>query len=160
MKEAIKLIKDFFDTEKWKYHYDEENDIFTTDINMNSVLGLLHIEIFVEEDCYLVYAQLQATTDKSYYEKIAEYLHRANYGLKWGNFELNYNDGKIRYKTFVDFENIHLSEAVIARSILMPAFMFKIYGEGLMKLMLGADKPQELIDDIEKMASQSEIDMN
>lgn len=94
--------------------------------------------------------RLQATAEEKCYSKISEYLHRANYGLRNGNFEFNYGSGEIRYKIFVDFENRELSKDVVARSIFMPIFMFDRYGRGLIKLMLNEGNPEELIEDAEK----------
>lgn len=150
MKHAIELIKELFDSEEWKYDYDEDDKVFVTGINMNSVLGSLRIHIFMQETSYLVYASLQATAEEKCYSKISEYLHRANYGLRNGNFEFNYGSGEIRYKIFVDFENRELSKDVVARSIFMPIFMFDRYGRGLIKLMLNEGNPEELIEDAEK----------
>lgn len=160
MEQVIKLIKDLFDSEDWKYDFDEEDKVFITGINMNSVLGSLRIHIFVQENSYIVYANLQASAEKDCYEKISEYLHRANYGLRNGNFELNYEDGEIRYKIFVDFEDRELSKDVVARSIFMPIFMFDRYGRGLIKLMLNEGDPKELIEEAEKDKAQEEADPN
>ena len=52
---------------------------------------------------------------------IAELLSRINYGLNIGNFELDMNDGEIRYKTSIDVEGGELTsrmaETVIAINI-------------------------------------------
>ena len=39
---------------------------------------------------------------------MAEFLTRANYGLRIGNFEMDFEDGEVRYKSSVDFEGIEL----------------------------------------------------
>lgn len=36
---------------------------------------------------------------------LSELLTRANYGLANGNFEMDFQDGEIRYKTYVDTQN-------------------------------------------------------
>lgn len=156
MKHAIELIKELFDSEKWKYNYDEDEKVFITGINMNSVLGSLRIRIFLQDGSYLVYASLQAKAEENCYSKISEYLHRANYGLRNGNFEFNYDSGEIRYKIFIDFENRELSKDVVARSIFVPIFMFDRYGRGLIKLMLNEGDPKELIEDAEKNHPEEE----
>ena len=52
---------------------------------------------------------------------VAELLTRINYGLNIGNFELDMNDGEIRYKTSIDVEGGELSlrmvETLIAVNI-------------------------------------------
>jgi hypothetical protein len=40
---------------------------------------------------------------------LCEFFARANYGMVIGNFEMDVNDGEIRYKTSVDVEHIQLT---------------------------------------------------
>jgi hypothetical protein len=44
---------------------------------------------------------------------MAEFLTRANCGLVVGNFELDFEDGAIRYKTSIDVEDTQLNAALI-----------------------------------------------
>jgi hypothetical protein len=44
---------------------------------------------------------------------IAEFLTRANYGMILGNFELDWDDGEIRYKTSIDVTDSTLTPALI-----------------------------------------------
>lgn len=56
----------------------------------------------------------------------------------------------------MDFENTKLSEDIVAKSIIMPIFMFDRYGRGLIKLMLNEGDPKELIQEAEKDYIQKE----
>ena len=80
---------------------------------------------------------MNSKVEEKYFPVVAEFLHRANYGLKDGNFEMDYRDGEIRYKSFVNFKNIDVSEEVVGESIIVGAAMIDRYGKGLLKLMLG-----------------------
>lgn len=48
---------------------------------------------------------------------VAEFLTRVNYGLLIGNFEINYIDGEVRYKTSINVEGSLLSQALIKQLI-------------------------------------------
>jgi len=39
---------------------------------------------------------------------VNEFLTRANYGLNIGNFEMDFQDGEIRFKTAIDVEEVIL----------------------------------------------------
>lgn len=147
MKNVIDLIKKFFESADWAYDFFEEKNIFTASINLNNIVGVLRIYIFVGDSDYLVYTVLNSTVEKSAYAKITEYIHRVNYGLDNGNFEFDYNDGEIRYKTFVNFKDSSLSDSVIEDSIFFPAFMFDQHGKNLFRLMLGEGDPEQLINE-------------
>ena len=120
---------------------------------MNSAIGNLKIFIIVRQDDYMVNVVLNSVVEEIYYKQVAEYLHRANYGLINGNFEFDFNDGEVRYKTYVNFAGIQLSDDVISDSILIPVFMFEKYGKNLLRLMLSKANPKRLIEEVEKEAS-------
>ena len=75
-----------------------------------------------------------------------------------GNFEFDYDDGQISYKTFVNTKNIVPSTEVIRDSILIPVFMFDRYGKGIIRLMLEKANPKELIEKAESIQDLDEKD--
>jgi len=52
-----------------------------------------------------VYTVLPVSAPANKLTDVAEYLHRANYGLVLGNFELDFRDGEVRYKISADFQD-------------------------------------------------------
>lgn len=44
---------------------------------------------------------------------VASFLHRANYGLLLGNFELDLDDGEVRFKASVDLEGLKPERAAL-----------------------------------------------
>lgn len=118
---------------------------------MKNVVGDVKMYISMEEDSYNVYMVLNSKVEEEYYVAVGEFLHRANYGLKNGNFEMDYRDGEIRYKSFVYLENIVISEEVVEDSIFVGIAMLDRYGKGLLKIMLGESTPEECIEECEKI---------
>lgn len=151
MKKVIEAIKFFFEKNEWKYQYNEEKKIFVSGINMDNVLGNVSMYISLEENSYNVYMILNSKAEEEYYVAVGEFLHRANYGLKNGNFEMDYRDGEVRYKSFVNFENIVISEEIVKDSIFVGIAMLDTYGKGLLKIMLGESTPKECIEECEKI---------
>ena len=89
MKKIIDEIKTFFKNNNWKYEYNKEDNIFISGLDMGNVLGNVRMFILLEENSYNVYMILNSKSEGSNYPLIAEFLHRANYGLKDGNFEMD-----------------------------------------------------------------------
>ncbi len=154
MKTTAQKIESFFKEKGWKYdcpRQEEDRILFTTGVNMGNVLGKLRIVIFLREDCYVVNAILNSFVEKERYAQVAEYLHRANYATLNGNFEFDYDDGEIRYKTYTNFDgDAVLSKEVIEESIFVPVFMFDEYGKNLLRLMIGPGDPKQLIEEAER----------
>jgi hypothetical protein len=80
---------------------------------------------------------------------LAEYLTRANWGLRIGNFEMDYSDGQIRYKTSIDYDGFELNDHMI-RNLLYPAIQTADrYLPGIMHVIFGNKTPEEAIIEIE-----------
>ena len=129
--------------------YTKEN-VVNFNINIGEIIGSLKLAIHVLDDSYVSYAYLNNKATQEHYCNIAEYLHRANYGLAFGNFEMDYLDGEIRYKYAVEISNPNnISNHILDKCVLLPCLMFERYGSGMMKLMLGVGTPEELISEAE-----------
>jgi hypothetical protein len=81
---------------------------------------------------------------------IAEFLTRANYGLKVGNFEMDFEDGEIRYKTSIDVEGDRLTSALVSNLVSINVLMIDHYFPGIMKVLYGGLSPEEAIKAIEE----------
>ena len=147
---AINVIKKFFEDKTWKYEYIEDDNVFISNINMKNILGNVRIFISISENSYNVYTILNSKVEKKYYPLVAEFLHRANYGLLDGNFEMDYNDGEIRYKSFVNFRSIDLTSEIVEESIIVGAAMMNRYGKGLLKIILGEKSVKECVEYCER----------
>lgn len=79
----------------------------------------------------------------------AEYLTRANYGLRIGNFEMDFEDGEVRYKTSLDFEDETLTDNWIRYCIYPAVYTMDRYMPGLMKVYAGTNA-EEAIDEVEE----------
>ena len=155
---VFSMIEDYLKEDGWKYIADKDKCAFRAIVNMNNVVGELRIIVFVRGNNYTVSAFLNSSVEQEYYNQVAEYLHRANFGMQNGNFEFDYDDGQIAYKTFVNTKNIVPSMEVIRDSILIPVFMFDRYGKGLIRLMLEKANPKELIEEAERIQDSDKKD--
>lgn len=79
--------------------------------------------------------------------QMAKLLAMINYGLIFGNFEIDYSDGEVRYKT-AQTAKLHTIKEVIEDSIIIPAYMFNKFGDAIIEVMFGIKDAQEAFDDI------------
>ena len=105
------------------------------------------IRIDLEQFIFYVIAPIKSPEEAR--DAIGEYINRANYGLRIGNFELDYNDGEIRYKSSIDFEYAALTPALIKNAIYPAVHTMDRYLPGLLGVMYGNKTPQQAIEDIE-----------
>ncbi|MBQ3402652.1 MAG: hypothetical protein IJG65_04675 [Synergistaceae bacterium] len=150
--EIVEVIRNFLIEDDWKFEFDEERGIFRFGVAIESKLKHLRYFVPVRSDAYTVYAisPIEADSDdKDVIREMAEFICRANYGLRNGNFELDVTDGEIRYKTFVDCDGIIPTEEIIKGSIIIPSVMFDRYAPGMLDVMFKGATAEEAISKCE-----------
>ncbi|MBW4507264.1 MAG: YbjN domain-containing protein [Scytonematopsis contorta HA4267-MV1] len=80
---------------------------------------------------------------------VAEFLIRANYGMAIGNFELNFDDGEICFKTSIDVEGDRLSYALIKKIFYTNVSMMDEYLPGFLSVIDDNVFPKDAITKIE-----------
>ncbi len=147
-KKIAEVINTFLTMDDWRYSFNKENGLFNFNLNIKGAIREIRYVIGVEENCYLVYAVSPISVDNNDAEKMsamAQFICRANYGLKNGNFELDMRDGEIRYKCYVDCADIVPSLAVVKNSIYTVALTFGHYSAGIIGVSFGLMTPEEAI---------------
>lgn len=156
--EIVNAIKSFLEDDDWHFSFDEEEGVFKFALSIKSRIKKLHYLIRIHDEDYTVYAFSPIGADEDDHEmmmKMAEFICRANYGLRNGNFELDVRDGEIRYKIYVDCEDGAIpTEAIIRQSIYCPAAMFDRYGSGITEIIFGNATAREAITKCESAELQ------
>lgn len=78
---------------------------------------------------------------------IAELLTRINFGLIMGNFEMDFNDGEIRFKTSIDVEGTVLSPELIRPIVNANVTMMDRYLPSIVKVLEGVTDPAGVLTD-------------
>ncbi|MEL7357739.1 MAG: hypothetical protein AAFN40_14365 [Cyanobacteria bacterium J06560_6] len=76
---------------------------------------------------------------------MAQFITRANYGLILGNFELDYTDSEIRYKTSLDVESDRLTPALTKNLISTNVTTMDQYLPGLLAFLEQQTPPEQVI---------------
>jgi hypothetical protein len=76
-------------------------------------------------------------------------LTRANSGMIIGNFELDFADGEIRYKTSIDVKGDFLSFELIKQLVYANVMMMDEYLPGIMSVIDSDVEPKDAIAQIE-----------
>ncbi len=64
------------------------------------------IDVNDEDKIVIIYTILGSLVEPERRNRIAQLLTRVNFGIRIGNFEMDYDDGQIRYKTSVDYDGV------------------------------------------------------
>lgn len=147
-KEVFHAIRRFLDKKHLYYHASEILGLIQLDLPTDSMIRRVDLRINVKNDYYIVRALSSVSADPKDAKsmaRLAEYLTRVNYRLRNGNFEMDYRDGELAFKCYVDCHGGVPVEEAIDDSIFCPPAMFHQYGNGILQVM-GVDPAQALED--------------
>lgn len=150
MMDMIDQVRDYLDKTDWKYEYIQDRNLITAGVNLNCKLQSVKLIINFNEGGYTVLAIPSMNADANTRASVLEYISRANYGVRSGNFEMDLNDGEVRYKTYTNAKGLdRIPDEIIEDSIVIPAMMFNRYGDGMAALMFGFSDPVTEIKKVE-----------
>lgn len=141
---ANALISHFEDQE-YRYEFDKERGIIRLNFKIQNKLNQVRFVLDIHDAFYVAYACINLNVDEANRKAVSEFFTRANFGLNFGNFELDMNDGEVRYKHTVDCDHCSLSSEMIERSLNIPIFMYQRYGDNMLKVMFGMVSPEEAV---------------
>lgn len=103
-----------------------------------------------EQNQFVFYSICPVNAPENKRQAVAEFIARANSGMIVGNFELDFEDGEISYKTSIDVEGDRLSFALIKRVVYANVTMMDEYLPGIMSVIYSNVSPADAIAQIEE----------
>ena len=142
-------VKNYFETEGAKYTPFDERGVAHATYAVDVKFG--HVEVFFHayRDMLILHLIVPLKAGEDERAKVGEFLHRANYGLKVGNFDFDFNDGEVSYRVAIycgsdEFETPRHEQ--IDAALTIGLMMIDKYGDGLVKVMFGLAEPEDAID--------------
>ena len=106
-------------------------------------------QVRVDIQQFLFYGMLPVHVPEHMRGAMAEFLTRANYGLRIGNFEMDYMDGEVRFKSSLDFEGEALTANLIRNAIYPAVQTLDRYLPGALAVIYAGKEPAQAIADVE-----------
>lgn len=160
--EIVNVVKQFLEEDDWHYSFNEETGIFRFGLKIRSKIQNISYVIDVHDDEFVTYGMCPIGVDREDLEmmtQMAEFICRANYGLKNGCFEMDWRDGEIRFRSYVDCENLLPSTTVVKNSVHCTAAMIKRYAPGIVDIIFGGAKAEDAITRCEKKVPSTEDEL-
>ena len=154
--ELANLVKKYLVDDDWHFSFHENTGVFDFGLMVKCKLQKINYIVDVRENAIVVYGLCPISadhTDSNMMAQMAEFLCRANYGLQNGCFELDFRDGEIRYKSFIDCDDMVPSFEVIQNSIYCTAGMFQRYAPGIVDIIFSGCTAKAAIEKCEKSIS-------
>lgn len=140
----------FFREDNWPYEQMEGRPVLRSGFRGDNGNWRCYAQVREEQEQFIFYSVLDVYVPENRRAAMAEFLTRANYGLIIGNFEMDWNDGEIRYKTSIDVEGDQLSVPLVHRLVYVNVLMMDRYLPGIMQVAFGNVEPAAAIASVEK----------
>jgi hypothetical protein len=152
----LEPVLHFFTTEDWQFTKLQGEPTLAMAFQGQHGRWNCYAKVREEQRQFVFYSLCPIAIPKPKRSKIAEFLTRANYGMTIGNFELDFNDGEIRYKTSIDVEGDRLTPALIKRLVYTNVAMMDEYLPGIQAVLAG-ETPEAALQQIEQEPTQQEF---
>jgi hypothetical protein len=142
-------IVNFFEEDGWPFVQIEGEPLLQMVFQGENGKWTCYAKARDDQKQFVFYSVCPVNTPDSKRLAVAEFLTRANSGMIIGNFEMDFEDGEIRYKTSIDVEGDSLSSALIKRLVYANVMMMDGYLPGIMSVIYGDVEPKDAIAQIE-----------
>jgi len=147
--QILEEIVSFFTKDDWPYTKLKGEPVLLTAFQGENGKWNCSAKVREEQEQFVFYSICPANAPENKRLAVAEFLTRANSGMIIGNFELDFADGEIRFKTSIDVDGDTLTSALIKRLVYANVTMMDEYLPGIMSVIYGDVEPKDVITKIE-----------
>jgi hypothetical protein len=152
---AFETLGEFLEQDGWFPQKVEEKNMYRASFAGKNGDFRCYAQILPALEQFLFYAVAPVRVPDEIRPAVAEFITRANYGMRIGNFEMDYSDGELRYKSCIDFEGETLTFNWIRHAIYPAVLTMNHYFPSLMSVIYGGRTPYEAISEVESNAPES-----
>ena len=149
----LSQIIHFFTEDDWSFTKLQGEPVLRTAFQGENGKWVCYARAREEQQQFVFYSICPIDIPKYKRFAISEFLTRANYGMTIGNFELDFTDGEVRYKTSIDVEGDRLSHALIKHLVYINVTMMDEYLPGIIAVIEDDVLPNDAIQEIEQSDS-------
>ena len=112
------------------------------------------VDIRLEDNQVIIQTIFPNNIPLHHRDRIANFITRANYGLIIGNFEMDYKDGELKYKSAYLYDDTYPNPEIIFMRNLFTSFnMVDKYVPGVMSVVYANISPENAINQIENVVN-------
>lgn len=145
----LAALQDFFTADGWPYAPLAGDDVLRLPFQGAAGQWMCFAQAREAHTQFVFYSVYPALAPANRRAAMAELLTRANFGLVLGNFELDYEDGEVRFKTSVDVEGTSLTPPLIQACVYANVTMMDQYLPALTALLVEGLAPADALARVE-----------
>ena len=135
---VVEELKRAFAEHGWPYSEVRGAPVLLSELSGPAGRWSLYAQVVEEMDLILLYSICPRRIPEDRRGEVALFLARANYGLAAGNFELDLDDGEVRYKTVLQLRGGELDALTLKRLVRANGIAMERYLPGIEAVVAGA----------------------
>ncbi len=148
LQEVREAVENFFNRDGLKHEPFNERNVASASYSVDTRFGHVRIYFHAYDDKLIMHFMIPLNAGEEERAKVGEFLLRANYGLKIGGFDFDFNDGEISYRIAMYFGDDEFAPPTydqINFAVIIGLMMIERYGDALVKVMFGLVEPEDAI---------------
>jgi hypothetical protein len=145
----FQAIVNFFTQDDWSFTRIQGEQALRLGFQGENGIWNCYAQAREEQEQFAFYSICPILAPESKRAALAEFITRANYGLVVGNFEMDYGDGEIRYKTSIDVAGDEFTSDMIKRLVYANVTMMDEYLPGIVAVIEKDVSPGDAIARLE-----------
>jgi hypothetical protein len=133
----LEELKRVFAENGWPFSAVHGAQVLVSDLSGPLGTWRFYAQVVDEQELILLYSVCPIRVPAERRLEVSQFLTRANYGLAAGNFELDFEDGEIRYKTVLQIHGGGLDATVIKRLVRSNGMAMETYLPGVGAVITG-----------------------
>ena len=147
------VVEEFLQDQDWNYDELKNANVLRFNLTTPQANYTCFAQMDEDQEQFMLYTCLPNKVEAEARRNAAEYLTRANYGMRIGNFEMDLEDGEVRFKCSVDVEGSELVKTMIGNMFAMSVRCCDTYYAGLMSVLFGGVDPARAVAKAETLSS-------
>jgi hypothetical protein len=134
----LAALKREFGENRWPYSEVQGVPVLLSELSGALGRWPFYAHVVEDKDLILLYSICPLRAPEGRRHEMSQFLTRANYGLAVGNFELDFDDGEIRYKTVLQLHGDELDSSALKRLVRANGVAMETYLPGIGSVIAGA----------------------
>lgn len=154
MGQLFETIVQFFREDNWQFQQLEGRPVLALQSQGKNGTFASFAEAHDKQDVFIFYTYCSVKAPEAKRLPVSILLTRANYQLMIGNWEFDFEDGEIRYKTSIDVEHDRLSVPLVRNMVLRNLSMVDRYTPAIMAVIYGNKQPLDALREVEGLSRE------
>ena len=142
---VMERIQEHLNNEGVEYDIREDNEAVRFNVGGEMLEDPLLCTIFTDEDSFVTVVDMPFECEMGCLDEMAKFLTQLNCGMWMGNFDLDFDDGELSFRCFMQAMDGMPSDQVIGTAIVSAVRAIEMNAEDIHQVAIGASTAHDII---------------